>query len=189
MNVSEPGLYKKEFNDFGGTLNELAAPTEVGDYDLIESVNWKLHRDGKSRVLRPGSTKYDNYYSFGGKPVRGLFDFWDENGYSRVVAVLSNEIWILDTDGLGWTKIYDQVNTLPGPVKMVAFNRERPILVGMDTNLMIEPTQAVLLGAEAPLTAPTVAPGIAGALTGIFKYAITYYRSGNFPVESNPSTI
>ena len=189
MNISESGLNKKEFNDLGGTLNELAAPTDVSDNDVIESVNWKVHRDGKSRVLRPGSTKYDQYYDFGGKPVRGLFDFWDENGDSRVVAVLSNEIWILDTDGLGWTQIYSQVNELAGPVKMVAFNRERPILVGMDTNLMIEPTQAVLLGVEAPLTGPTLAEGAANGLTGVFKYAVTYYRSGNFPVESNPSPI
>jgi hypothetical protein len=68
----------------------------------------------------------------------------------------------------------------------VVYLRERPIVVGFDTNRLIEPTTTYGLGIVAPASAPTLAEGTAGSLTGTYKYVITYLRSGNYQVESNP---
>lgn len=172
---------------FGGTLNELFPATEVSDNQVIKCTNFKVHKDGISRVKRLGYTKITPTYNFGGLQIRGLFDYWDETELNRVVVITPQKIFSRSA-APAWVEIYTQ--TPPGiifPVKPIVFLRERPIVVGLSTNRLIEPTTTYGLGIEAPTTAPTLAEGAAGNLTGTFKYVITYLRSGNFQVESNPS--
>ena len=171
---------------FAGTLNELSPPTEVSSGQVIKCLNFKAHRDGISRVKRPGYSKFDTFYNFGGLPIRGLFDYWDETPVNRYVVITSEKIFSRAADATSWTEIYSQTADLAFPVKPVVYLRERPIVVGFDTNRLIEPETTYGLGIEAPTSAPTLAEGTAGALSGTYKYVITYMRSGNFQVESNP---
>ena len=173
-------------NSFAGTLNELTPPTEVPNDQVIKCTNFKSHLDGISRKKRPGYSKFDAFYNFGGLPIRGLFDYWDENGKNRYVIVASKKIFSRASDEGSWSEIYSQTNELQFPVKPVVYLRERPIVVGFDTNRLVEPATTYGLGIVAPTSAPTLAEGSAGNLSGTYKYVITYLRSGNFQVESNP---
>lgn len=86
-------MSRKETWDIGGTLNELAAPGECPERDVIESLNWPVHKDGKSRAKRPGCTKLDSYYNFGEEKIRGIFDHRDIYGRQRIIAVTDRGIW------------------------------------------------------------------------------------------------
>ena len=184
---SVKGLYRfEDIKSFAGTLNELSPPTEVSSDQVIKCLNFKAHRDGISRVKRPGYSKFDTFYNFGGLPIRGLFDYWDETPVNRYVVIASTKIFSRAAGATSWTEIYSQTAELAFPVKPVVYLRERPIVVGFDTNRLIEPETTYGLGIEAPTSAPTLAEGVAGVLSGTYKYVITYMRSGNFQVESNP---
>ena len=125
------GRYQRfPFWDLGGTLNERDPPGEAPQNNVIKSVNWKVHKDGKSRVVRPGYEKYDPYYSFGGKPIRGVFDFKDTSGKQREVVITSTSIWIYDPSTHTWTEAYSQTATIEKVIKPVVFeNDERLICV------------------------------------------------------------
>ena len=184
---SVKGLYRfEDIKSFAGTLNELSPPTEVSSSQVIKCLNFKAHRDGISRVKRPGYSKFDTFCIFGGLPIRGLFDYWDETPVNRYVVITSTKIFSRAAGATSWTEIYSQTAELAFPVKPVVYLRERPIVVGFDTNRLIEPETTYGLGIEAPTSAPTLAEGTAGVLSGTYKYVITYMRSGNFQVESNP---
>jgi len=184
---SAKGLHRFEgIKGFAGTLNELAPPTEVPEDQVIKCLNFKAHADGISRVKRTGYSKFDAFYNFGGLPIRGLFDYWDETPVNRYAVIASKKIFSRAVGAGSWTELYSQVTELAFPVKPVVYLRERPIVVGFDTNRLVEPTMTYGLGIEAPVSAPTLGEGSGGALIGTFKYVITYLRSGNYQAESNP---
>jgi len=185
---SVKGLYRFDgIKSLAGTLNELSAPTEVPEAQVIKCLNFKPHKDGISRVKRPGYSKFDAFYNFEGLPIRGLFDYWDETPVNRYEVITSKKIFSRAVGAGSWSELYSQTAELEFPIKPVVYLRERPIVVGFDTNRLVEPTTTYGLGIVAPSSAPTLAEGAAGSLTGTFKYVVTYMRSGNFQVESNPS--
>jgi hypothetical protein len=187
---SVKGLYRFDgIKSLAGTLNELSAPTEVPEAQVIKCLNFKPHKDGISRVKRPGYSKFDAFYNFEGLPIRGLFDYWDETPVNRYEVITSKKIFSRAVGAGSWSELYSQTAELEFPIKPVVYLRERPIVVGFDTNRLVEPTTTYGLGIVAPTSAPTLAEGTGGALTGTFKGVVTYMRSGNFQVESNPSPI
>jgi len=186
---SANSLHPLDLESLGGTLNELLSPTELPAGDVTKSLNFKPHRDGVSRVKRPGYSKFDAFYNFNSEPLRGLFDYWDETPVNRYVVISNKKIYGRAAGAGSWSTLYSQTNELGFPVKPIVYLRERPIIVGFDTNLLVEPTTTYGLGIDAPTSAATIAEGAAGDLSGKFKYVITYLRSGNFQVEGNPSPI
>lgn len=186
---SAKGLHRFDgIKSLAGTLNELAPPTEVPEDQVIKCLNFKAHADGISRVKRTGCSKFDAFYNFGGLPIRGLFDYWDETPVNRYAVITSKKIFSRAVGAGSWTELYSQATELAFPVKPVVYLRERPIVVGFDTNRLVEPATTYGLGIEAPASAPTLAEGSGGSLTGTFRYVITYLRSGNYQAESNPSS-
>lgn len=182
----EKGLAKREFWDHGGTLNEIESTSGIPERDVIESVNFRVHPDNKTRIKRPGCDKHGSY-DFGGEAIRGIFDFEDTDGNIREVVVTDKKIFVSTPAG-GWTEVYSQATALDRAVKLVAFESGRPIIVGFNENLTIYPTVAYKLGIDAPTTALTaVDSGVAGNPNGEIKYVVTFYKSGNYPCESNPS--
>ena len=184
---SAKGLHRFEgIKSLAGTLNELAPPTEVPEDQVIKCLNFKAHADGISRVKRLGYSKFDAFYNFGGLPIRGLFDYWDETPVNKYVVITSKKIFSRSAGAGSWSQLYSQSAELAFPVKPVVYLRERPIVVGFDTNRLVEPTTTYGLGIVAPAGTPTLAPVDGGALTGTYRYVITYLRSGNYQAESNP---
>jgi len=96
------------------------------------------------------------------------------------------EIYKREINSYTWTKIYESEQMLKVPSDGVVYKR-RQIVGGFESNLLVEGDKVFLLGIKAPLTAPSVAVGSSGNLTGKYKYLITFYRTGNYPCESNPS--
>lgn len=78
--------------DLGGTLNELDPPSEQPSTDVIDINNWKVHKDGKSRVKRPGYTKLDPGYASLSSPIKGIFEYEDANNDQHIVIVSRDEI-------------------------------------------------------------------------------------------------
>ena len=153
---SAKGLWKfDDIRSFAGTLNELSPPTEVPNDQVIKCVNFKPHKDGISRKKRLGYSKFDSFYNFNGEPIRGLFDYYDEGGNNRIVVITSKKIYdrIIGEDF--WDELYSQQTELEFPVKPVAYLRQRPIVVGFDTNRGIETWGTTKLGIDAPESAPT----------------------------------
>ena len=184
---SVKGLHRFEgIKSLAGTLNELAPPTEVPESQVIKCLNFKAHADGISRVKRTGYSEFDAFYNFGGLPIRGLFDYWDETPVNRYAVITSKKIFSRAVGAGSWSELYSQATELAFPVKPVVYLRERPIVVGFDTNRLVEPATTYGLGIEAPTGTPTLAEGDAGSLTKTLKYVITYLRSGNYQAESNP---
>jgi photosystem II stability/assembly factor-like uncharacterized protein len=89
-------------------------------------------------------------------PIRGLFDYWDENQINRYVAITSKKIFSRAAGEQSWSELYSQTAELVFPVKPVVYLRERPIVVGFDTNRLIEPETTYLLGINGPGYAPDV---------------------------------
>jgi len=189
---SSPKHHKKEVWNLGGTLNELSTPSMVLDNQVIASQNFPPHYDGRSRIKRGGCAVKAAGQSFA-QNVWGLFHFRDTGGNLRWIVITSKKILISDiTDFDSYSQLYYQETVRDAPFKPVTFESGRPIIVGFDKNLYIDTETpaspaAYQLGIDKPSSAPSVAVGAAGNLTGDFKYLITYYKSGNFPYESNPS--
>jgi hypothetical protein len=99
------------------------------------------------------------------------------------------------------------------PVKPVSFYADKPIIPGIrwedgsitalypgeyplsdrhNDEVEYDPSLGIVrifqLGLKAPTSAPALAEGAVDAgFSGTYKYLITFYRSGNYPCESNPS--
>jgi len=180
-------LHKKTFDNLGGSLNEISPPGEIPFNEKVVCENWKAHKDGKSMVKRLGYKDFDTCYDFGTEVIKGIFDFKDTDGNRRTMVITEKKIYVKDPSVPEWNEVYSQVNAITRPIKAVAFESGRPIVVGFDKNLTIEPTASYELGLDPPGSACNAAVGAAGDLTGTYKYLVTFYRSGNYPVESNPS--
>jgi len=190
---SSPELHREGFWDFGGTLNELDPPTMMEANNVRKSENFYVDLDGR-RKKRPGyadASDCEPDFNFT-LPIRGGFYFKDTAGNVRRVVITEKKIFIEDIGGGNFTQLYYQTTAVKKTFKPVTFESGRPIIVGFDKNLYIDTETpaspaAYQLGVDKPTSAPSVAVGAAGNLTGDYKYLVTYYKSGNFPYQSNPS--
>jgi len=81
----------------GGSLNEVDPPGEAPLGDIIKGKNWRVDKDGKSKIKRLGCTKYETTDEFAGEAVRGIFDFRDENNVQYIIVVTEKKIWVRNT--------------------------------------------------------------------------------------------
>jgi len=96
---SVKGLYKYPGGVWflGGSLNEVDPPGEAPLGDIIKGKNWRVDKDGKSKIKRLGCTKYETTDEFAGEAVRGIFDFRDENNVQYIIVVTEKKIWVRNT--------------------------------------------------------------------------------------------
>lgn len=90
---SVKGLYKGPgFWDLGGTLNEINSPGEVPNQDVVECENWKVDKDGKSRIKRPGYEILPGAFPEVNEPITQIYEYEDPNGIERKVIVTPTKI-------------------------------------------------------------------------------------------------
>ena len=91
--------------DQGGTLNQMISPSEVPLRDVMEINNWKVHKDGKSRIKRMGYDVLDAAYASFGEPIRGVFKYTDPDGEEKIIIVTRSGITVRQ-DVYTWTRKY-----------------------------------------------------------------------------------
>jgi len=93
---SSKELFRKRVWDLGGTLNELDSPSHTPDRDVIECVNWKVHKDGRSREKRPGYAVYDAALAEAfpdlDVPIIQIHEYTDANNIGRKVVVTEKQV-------------------------------------------------------------------------------------------------
>jgi len=99
---------KTSINDLGGTLNEIVAPSELPTKDVIECVNWRVHKDGRSREKRPGYSKLKEID--GNPPIVQLHEYKDANNLKKTVIVTPHEV-IIKKDVASYSRVYLEPDT------------------------------------------------------------------------------
>lgn len=109
------GLSRKRVWDLGGTLNELDSPSEVPDGDVIECVNWKVHKDGKSRVKRPGYAEYDVDLPDIEDPIIQIREYEDGNKIKRKIVITTKSV-LMQKEVIAYDEIWtgDFIENFPG---------------------------------------------------------------------------
>jgi hypothetical protein len=192
--------YPGGFHDFSGGLNDTDNPTDLKNNELLICTNWKLHKDGKSLIKRPGYSEDSGAAQNFGDPVRGITQFKDYLGNVRRVVVTDKKIFVEAVGGGSWIEIYSQASAVGFPMRPVTFESGRPIITGFDKNLYIFSgyqggviLDAFQLGVDPPASGLSAAAGAAGNITGDYEYLVTFSTSGTnettqiFPYESKPS--
>lgn len=117
----------------------------------------------------PGEESTGDLITFGGE----LYLFKYREVYKRELS--TNQY----SDLQSWSDEYDE------PIAGAYWHHR--LYIARDGLLALEGDDTFYLGINAPTTAPTVAAGAAGSLAGDYQAVVTFYRSGNYPCESNPS--
>ena len=184
-------FYKRRFPSFAGTLNELDPSTEMPDHHVVLAENFPVSEDGKSREKRRGYSQTGGDYNFA-LAIKGISHLEDPNGVLRRVVITNKKIFLEKAVGNDFEQLYYQATDSLRVKKPVTYESGRPIIVGFDKNYYIDvdtPASPVAhqVGIDAPTSGISAENGSAGNLTGDYKYLVTFYKSGNFPAESNPS--
>lgn len=159
---------------FDGRLYVEVLVWDAGTNDYTDIWYWDK---AKELWVKEGSITTHTNNTVCGKMISYLGDMYiTKYREIRKRAITSNE----------WTDVYYTEEEIELPPTKVAFD-DRLIIGFPSGNVMIEGTESRQLGITPPDTAPTAAAGAAGALTGDYEYMVTFYRSGNYPCESNPS--
>lgn len=176
------------FLDLGGGINQGRPPSEMGDNEFAELVNFypfstKLRRRGGCRKLNTAGAYAERLTS--------LFPYRPE-GATAVTTILAGLTTIAKLDGTGITAIPGQAGfTIGSATDPWTLFEYKDILYAFraSSNQLIrcDGTYYGPAGISAPATAPTIAEGAAGNITAADYYGVyTYYNSAT-NVESNPS--
>jgi len=178
---------KRQFfriTDLSGGLNPDSNPVLIADNEATEISNIRLDRLG-SLVSRRGYGRYLDEDAGSDILAIGRWLPKGQTSGGKIVAHLaSGNLVTVET---GYPSELSGLSTtvggrfLPVQDELVYFN-------GTDRPVLYDGTDARQMGIDAPTTAPTVALGGAGSLTGTVSYAYTYYDSTT-GVESDPSPI
>lgn len=182
LHHSVKGLRKHGLWALQGSLNEIDPPAEIPEGDVLESMNWRPHQDGRSRTKRMG---YAKYATAGGEVVRGLSVRKSQAGEDLVYCFDDKSITHINGP---ITNLYQQERPVGHPIQHGVYE-EREIVFGYDQNLILEEGTcgAYVLGIEPPTHASTAEAGSSGGLSGAYKVVVTFHRKGDYPAESNPS--
>lgn len=126
---SVKGLYKGPgFWNLGGTLNELDSPGEVPNQDVVECENWKVDRDGKSRIKRPGYEILPGDFPEVTEPIVQIHEYVDPNGLTRKVIVTPTKI-IQSKDTWDISRKYHDTDAYDSSFHSLAYFQENLITI------------------------------------------------------------
>jgi hypothetical protein len=182
MITSIPGL-KIITIPFNGAVNEISASTKILPEECLKMINWRTSKDGTRIEKRGGlSEEVTNFV----EDLYGYTTYYDTNGNFCQVAVLESQIKKKVGAGV-WTSIHTFSVNLTHPVKILEIHGKIFIIQETESRMIHRDGNDYQIGIGAPATLPTLTAGGGGAMTaGIYRYAVTYARSGDFGNESNP---
>ncbi|MCK4793585.1 MAG: hypothetical protein KAV87_58190 [Desulfobacteraceae bacterium] len=153
--------------DLGGGLNQAFPPNDIPIRECLICENTRVGEDGKSKEKRPGLTKLDLIYDFASKKIFGAFGI-EESDEVKIAAFLEDDIQL--KSGNEWGSIFSPTKTIDKPVSVVQ-DKGLVLVAGYEKLITIKDGLANYSGIEAPLTAPTVGTGAAGADKKLAEYA------------------
>lgn len=165
------------FIPVGGGVDEYHDPLEVDKDRCVSSVNF--HLDGGKAMRRPGRRLWGP--SFDSK-FRGVHEYVDTDGTSRLFVSNNGQLWnVTSSAKTGLASVADEdlhFHTLRG----------KCFYNGAGTQKKVVATTVSDVGLDKPSSAPSVATGAAGNLSGSYSVRVTYVieTSGVRDYESDP---
>ncbi|MCD6194273.1 MAG: hypothetical protein J7L26_12550 [Candidatus Aminicenantes bacterium] len=90
---SKKKLFRRDFFNFGGTLDEISPKTQFPEGNFSEIVNWRVSKDGRSVEKRPGYQKFDAGYQ-PTDPIIQIHDYKDPNNLRKTLIITQKNIVI-----------------------------------------------------------------------------------------------
>jgi hypothetical protein len=144
----------------------------------LQSAN-NIHIDGGDVFKRPGKKPWGVAFP---EPINGAYEYIDQDGVKRVFVASGTNLYQAETTG------NTVIKTGLG-VERIHFttNRGTCFVNGDTTQFKVVGNTPSDVGLEAPATAPTLAAGAAGALTGSYAAKISFETADG--LESNLSPV
>ncbi len=167
-------------SNFSGGVNAQSDEISLAKNQVIEAINFNLTQVG-ALEKRKGYTSFANQLS---AAIDSGY-YYKTSSVDEFVVGSGGSLYKKNTDGT-WTSIYTATNS---DFSFAVIHDRLFIVNGVDDNKKWDGTNLTNVGIQAPSSAPILAAGAAGNLNGTYKYAVTFYRGGNYPCESNPSPL
>ncbi len=168
-----------------GSLDQITAATKVKREDFLEISNFRLSRDGTRIEKRLGLVE-EVTTELGSVDVFGYTTYYNATPVFCELAVTEAAIWRKITGG-SWTSIHTLASTLAHPVRPLEIQGKQFVITEVDSRMIHTDGNDYQIGITAPATLPTLSAGTGGQMfAGVYRYAVTYIRSGNYGNESDP---
>jgi len=179
--MSKGGMTKRVYSKFmsvNGGVDQYHDPIKLANNKCQSMSN--LFIDGGDVTLMPGRELWGPVFN---EPFRGVHEYIDSAGVSRLLVASDGNLYEVDsTTKTSRDTVTDErlhFHTL----------RDKCFYNGSTTQRKLDGTTSSAVGLDGPDTAPTLAAGAAGVLTGSYAYKVTFViESGGIRVyESDPS--
>lgn len=166
--------------NLGGGRNTKDSNTLIGDSEAVDIENFDFEERGALKKV-PGSAKL-NASAIAAYPVNTLFEAIKSDGTSHLLAFCGSGIYVSTDGGTTFSTLKDTGITANQKWSCYTYADNVIMVNGVDTNQIYDFTAVRDMGLTDPTTAPTLATGAAGNLTGNYYYRVSFVRSGS---ESN----
>src|SRR5512138_3476861 len=166
-----------------GGVDEVSPVTDLAPEDYLSLLNWRNSQDNKRMEKRLGIAdqsvtqgediyNYATYYNSGASFCQILAS---ESKISRKVGAAA------------WADIHTWAVNLTHPIKPVMVQGKIFYVHENDSRMVHTDGNDYPIGITAPAALPTLTAGAGGAfVAGTYRYAVSFFRGGNYGCESNP---
>ena len=198
--ITNKNRFVLDVPNLGGGRNTKDSNTLIDDTEAVDIENFDFEERGALKKV-PGSTKLNSVamlltyndstktynqstVTYGGltdDPVNTLFEAIKSDGTSHLLAFCGTGIYVSTDGGSTFSLLKSGFTT---NLKWSCYTYADNVIMvnGTDTNQMYDFTSVRDQGLTDPTTAPSVATGAAGNLTGNYYYKVSFIYSGS---ESN----
>jgi hypothetical protein len=165
--------------NLGGGRNSKDSNTLINETEAVDIENLDFEERGALKKV-PGSAKL-SAIAMEENPVNTLFEAIKSDGTSHLLAFCGDAIYVSTDGGATFSSLK---SGLTSNRKWSCYTYADNVIMvnGVDTNQIYDFTAVRDMGLTDPTTAPTVATGAAGNLTGDYYYKVSFVYSGS---ESN----
>lgn len=177
--ITKKNRFVIDVPNLGGGRNSKDSNTLIADNEAVDIENFDFEERGALKKVS-GSAKL-NSSAMEANPVNTLFEAIKSDGTSHLIAFCGTKIYISTDGGATFT---EKGSGYTANLKWSCYTYADNVIMvnGTDTNQMYDFTDIRDMGLTDPATAPSVATGAAGNLTGDYYYKVSFVYSGS---ESN----
>jgi hypothetical protein len=169
--------------NLGGGRNTKYSNTLIKDNEAVDLENFLFNEIGSIKKA-PGSVKLNALTLDADNAVNTLYEAIKSDGTSHLLAFCGTKIFVSTDGGATFSTLKDSGVTANKKWSCYTYADNVLMVNGVDTNQIYNFDTIRDMGLTAPSSAPSVAVGAAGNLTGNYYYKVTFVYSGS---ESNAS--